>query len=82
MEWAVVTTIIALVGLGAAVIKPIVSLAQTLTKLATIVDQLQKDMEGQKKDVHESFVKFQAKEEEQDEKLEDHETRLQLLEEK
>lgn len=80
MEWAVVTTIIALVGLGAAVIKPIVSLAQTITKLATIVDQMQKDQEKQKEDTHESFVKFSDHEKEQDKILDDHETRLQLLE--
>ena len=33
MEWTTVTVIIALVGLGAAIIKPIVSLTRSITEL-------------------------------------------------
>ena len=33
MEWTVVTVVIALVGLGAAIVKPIVSLTRSITSL-------------------------------------------------
>lgn len=49
MEWTTVTVIIALVGLGAAVIKPIVSLTQSITKLTVVVERLERELDEQHK---------------------------------
>ena len=43
MEWTTITVIISLVGLGAAVIKPIVSLTQSITKLTVVVERLERE---------------------------------------
>jgi len=43
-EWSVVLVIIALVGLGAAIIKPIVSLTKSITTLTCAVESLQRDV--------------------------------------
>ena len=45
MEWTVVTVLIALVGLGAAVMKPMISLNSTIVKLTGAVEALQKNIE-------------------------------------
>lgn len=79
-EWGVVGVIIALVGLIATFVKVGVNLTKTITKLSVVVDRLEKSVVTNQKDVHESFVKLWKHEEEQDDILNDHETRLQLLE--
>lgn len=43
-EWTIVTVIIALVGLLAAVIKPILKLNATITRLTESVDTLEKQL--------------------------------------
>lgn len=43
-EWGVVLVIIALFGFGAAVIKPIVSLTNSITTLTCAVENLQRDV--------------------------------------
>ena len=48
MEWTTVTVIIALVGLGAAIIKPIVSLTRSITELTIQVKGLRTDMDKQR----------------------------------
>jgi len=48
MEWTSVTVIIALVGLGAAVIKPIVALTQSITKLTVVVERMSAELIQQK----------------------------------
>ena len=62
MEWTVVGVIIALVGLGASVIKPVVTLTRSITELTVVVERLW------------------DKNEEQDDRLEDHERRIGSLE--
>ena len=39
MEWTVVTALAALVGLGAALIKPIVSLTKSITQITVVVER-------------------------------------------
>lgn len=79
-EWGVVGVIIALVGLIATFVKVGVNLTKAITKLSVVVDRLEKSVDKNQKDVHASFVKLWKHEEEQDDLLNKHETRLQLLE--
>ena len=79
-EWIVVGVVITLAGFVISVTKPIVSLTKSNTTLTVEVNGLRDDLREQKEDVHNSFVKVWAHEDGQDEKLNDHETRLQLLE--
>ena len=81
MEWTMVTVIIALAGLGAAVIKPIVNLTQTITKLTVVVDKLQEDVSGLTDRNSDSHARLWAKSEEQDGRIEEHERRIGRLEE-
>ena len=69
MEWQIVTTIITLVSFGVAVIKPILKLNSSIVKLTDAVESL--ELNG-------SEIKTLVKENE--DKLEDHEKRLIILE--
>ena len=71
MEWQIVTTIITLVSFGIAVIKPILKLNSSIVKLTDAVESL--ELNG-------SEIKTLVKENE--DKLEDHEKRLIVLEHK
>lgn len=82
MEWTVVTVLIALVGFGAAIIKPIVSLTRAITTLTVTVDNLQGDVEDIVTRNTESHARLWSKNTEQDEKLQDHEIRIHTLEER
>lgn len=66
--WAVVVGI-PLIGSVIALVKPIINLNTNITKLALSIEQLSRDSIDVKKDVRAHG-----------EKLEDHETRLQLIE--
>ena len=46
MEWTVVTALVVLVGLLGAIIKPIISLNTTITKLTAAVDRLRDDLDA------------------------------------
>lgn len=46
MGWTVVTALVVLVGLLAAIIKPIISLNTTITKLTAAVDRLRDDLDA------------------------------------
>ena len=71
MEWQIVTTIITLVSFGVAVIKPILKLNSSIVKLTDAVESLQ---------LNGSEIRTLVKENE--DKLEDHEKRLIVLEHK
>lgn len=75
-EWAVFGVLVAVAGFLAVVVPPIVNLTKSITRLTVVVDNLSKDMELQRK----SNSKLWQHNDEQDEKLHDHETRLQILE--
>lgn len=80
MEWTTVTVIIALVGLGAAVIKPIVSLTQSITKLTVVVERLERELDDQSEHSRESHKRLWDHNEEQDNRLDDHERRIHDME--
>ena len=71
MEWTVVTVIIALVGLFMTVGKPIITLNGSITHLQDAIDELREDIKVLTK-----------RTDSQEEKLQDHETRISILEEK
>lgn len=86
-EWTVVSVIIALVGLFITVGKPIINLNNTMTTLNVTMQQHDeeikkhdKKLEKQAEDAHTSHQKLWDKNDEQDAKLGDHETRLSILE--
>jgi len=79
-EWAVFGVIVAVAGFLAVVVPPVVSLTKSITRLTVVVDRLSGDLEDQKTRSIESHKKLWDHNSEQDERINDHETRLQLLE--
>lgn len=71
MEWTVVTVIIALVGLFMTIGKPIITLNGSITHLQDAIDELR-----------EGIRVLTGRTDNQEEKLQDHETRISILEEK
>lgn len=71
MEWTVVTVIIALVGLFMTIGKPIITLNGSITHLQDTIDELREDIRV-----------LTGRTDNQEEKLQDHETRISILEEK
>lgn len=88
-EWGVVTVLIALVGLFFSIGKPIIDLNSNIVKLNTRLEEqsrrqdLQDEaLKEQKTHAHESHKELWAHNKEQDEKLSDHDRRIERLEEK
>ena len=79
-EWGVFLVISALAAFLAAVIAPITKLTQSITKLTVVVERLTNDMQELKQQSEERDNKLWSHNDDQDAKLADHETRLQLLE--
>lgn len=71
MEWTVVTVIIALVGLFMTVGKPIITLNSSITHLQDAIEELREDIRV-----------LTNRTDNQEERLQDHETRISILEEK
>lgn len=80
MEWTVVTALVTLVGLGAAVVKPIVSLTRSITALTVVVERIERELASQARHSQESHRRIWAKSEAQDGRLDDHEKRIDRLE--
>lgn len=79
-EWTVVTALATMVGLAAAVVKPLLNLNASLTRLIHAVDALEKNLQaltGKNSHAHERLWQESRRHEEQ---LTRHETRLSLLE--
>lgn len=70
MEWIVVTVIIALVGLFMTVGKPVITLNSSITHLQDAIDELRGDIKV-----------LTGRTDSQEERLQDHETRISILEE-
>lgn len=88
-EWTVVTVLIALVGLFITVGKPIINLNKTMTTLNANVKHnseeladLKSDFKSQRESAHESHQRLWDHNAKQDIKIQDHETRLGILEHK
>lgn len=79
-EWSVVGVIIALIGLVAAIAKPLIALNKTMTELScsvkNLIDRIDR-LEGSNKEGHNNLWKHNI---EQDNILKDHEGRIIKLE--
>ncbi|MPM19527.1 hypothetical protein SDC9_65953 [bioreactor metagenome] len=75
-EWSVVLVIVTLAGLGAAIVKPIVSLTKSITTLTVVVEGLKEEMNHYRDKNSESHERIWKHEEKQDTQLDDHEKRL------
>ena len=80
MEWTVVTVIVVLVGLIAAVVKPIVNLNSTMTKLDTTLDIFVKRYDKDNDKNEKEHVALWNRGDELSESVNDHETRICILE--
>lgn len=79
-EWTVVSVIVTLVGLGAAVIKPLISLNGTITRLTEVVRRLEENMAELTEKNSRSHEKLWERVDEHEDALGRHETRLAILE--
>lgn len=80
MEWTVVTVIIALAGLLAAVTKPLLALNTAVTRLTGSVETLEKNIKGLADKNDEAHEKLWEKCRSTDTAVNGHETRLKLME--
>ena len=88
-EWGVVLTIISLVGLGTAIIKPMLTLNTAIVRLTEAVNSLKEDIVSIKKDMgefvngnHNSHVRIHERIDDCGEMLKKHEGRINDLEHK
>ncbi len=79
-EWAVVGVLIALIGMIATIVAPIIKLNTTITKLTTVVDIVQNTLKTLTSDNSESHRRLWQHNNEQDDKIVDHDKRIHLLE--
>lgn len=82
MEWQVVTVIIALSGFAISIITPIIKLTNSITTLTVTLKQVDNRLTAQEQSSKNSHKRLWEKNEEQDEKLNDHERRITLIERK
>lgn len=79
-EWTIVTVIATLVGLGVSVVRPLISLNGTITRLTAIVSELEKNFSGLSIKNSEAHGRLWDKVEEHEDLLSRHETRLSIIE--
>lgn len=79
-EWTIVTVIATLMGLLVSVVRPLMNLNATITRLTEVVNTLEKNISGLSARNSETHGRLWEKTEEHGEILNRHETRLQLLE--
>jgi len=88
-EWGVVGVIVTLVGLAAAIIKPIVQLNTNIDKLTDAVEglknahtKMEESNTEEHKKIHERINHRKKENEELDDRVADHERRIGILEHK
>ena len=79
-EWGVVGVIIALAGLIATVVNPVIQLTKAVTTLTVTVKELQQDFKEEREQGKRSHEKLWDKNSKQDEILQNHEGRISKLE--
>lgn len=79
-EWSVVGVIIALCGLVATLVRPMLSLNASITKLTLLVERLGEDLKALSLKNSETHARLWEKNESQDRQLDDHECRITALE--
>ncbi len=81
-EWNVVGVLVVVAGLFLSVGAPVIRLNSTLTKLSTLVEAVQSRQDRQDPDNTDSHRRLWKHNDEQDAALNDHETRITILERK
>lgn len=81
-EWNVVGVLLVVAGLFLSVGAPVIRLNSTLTKLSTLVEAVQSRQDRQDRDNTDSHRRLWKHNDEQDAALNDHETRITILERK
>ena len=81
-EWGVVGVLVVVAGLFLSVGAPVIRLNSTLTKLSTLVEAVQSRQDRQERDNTDSHRRLWKHNDEQDATLNDHETRITILERK
>ena len=81
-EWGVVGVLVVVAGLFLSVGAPVIRLNSTLTKLSTLVEGLRDRQAQQEQNNTESHRRLWRHNDEQDATLNDHETRITILERK
>lgn len=81
-EWEVVGVIVALFTFAIAVGTPILKLNTSITRLITRLENLDEGLEALEEKNHKSHERIWKHNEEQDGKIQDHEKRIIILEEK
>ena len=79
-QWDVVAVIIALVGLFASVVAPIVRLTKAITRLTTSVEHLEANVVDLTANNRQSHDQLWEHERTQDERICDHESRIRVME--
>ena len=79
-EWTIVTVIATLIGLLAAVLRPLLNLNGTITRLTEIVKELEKDISGFDTKNVQAHGKIWERVNEHKETINNHETRLVVIE--
>lgn len=79
-EWTVVSVLVTLVGLGVAVIKPLINLNSVITRLTEVVKTLETKLSEVTERNTASHARIWSNLNEQGELLADHETRLTVIE--
>ena len=81
-EWGVFLALGVIVSFLAGVITPITKLTKSITELTVALRQVTKDVEELKTATNDQHNELHAHNEQQDAKIQDHETRLRLMERK
>lgn len=79
-EYGVIVIVVAMITTAITIMAPIIKLNTTITRLIVKLDNLGTDMEELEKHNHESHRRIWEKNDEQDGKLADHESRLKIIE--
>ncbi len=78
-EWGVIGVLVTLVGLGVAIVTPIIKLNTSITKLTVLLDGLKTDQSGYEERNHEAHTKLWAHNDEQDKLLHQHDADIRYL---
>lgn len=81
-EWEVFGVIVALTAFAISICTPIIKLNTSITRLIERLNMLDEGMDELTEKNHKSHERIWVHNEEQDEKLNDHETRITILEKK
>ena len=80
-EWTVVSVLVVLTGLLVSVVKPLIQLNSTITRLAAAVEELERNLNRMAAKNSEAHGKLWERSQEQEETLRSHELRLRRMEE-